>query len=395
MKSLSINSSDKLLSTINLPPSKSYANRALIIAALNKKSNTLFNLPEASDVTNLLNCFKGIGLETKSVRGGLQIINSFPSCEGDGADLDVGDGGTTARFLAAMLLLGKKTYTLKLGKRLKDRPWSHFISLVKLLGAKAELVDSFLKLQGPLKFPPNLEVDCSETTQFATAFQLIFFDKEVKVSPLNLKSSISYWNMTEEVIREMNANDHYHIPMDWSSASYPLAFGALNQTIEFPGLKSDEFQADCKFLDILESYEAISYKADGSVVVKPARKSGPLSFDVSDALDLVPSLSFFLAHIPGIHELKGIKNLHFKESDRLKEVIHLLKIFGRSSTSKDTSLIIEGHEKKITDKINLIMPDDHRMVMTGTLFLLHHNGGSIEPTQAVEKSYPEFFTIIN
>jgi 5-enolpyruvylshikimate-3-phosphate synthase len=34
------------------------------------------------------------------------------------------------------------------------------------------------------------------------------------------------------------------------------------------------------------------------------------------------------------------------------------------------------------------------MVMTGTLFLLHHGGGTISPSEAVCKSYPDFFNLI-
>jgi 5-enolpyruvylshikimate-3-phosphate synthase len=45
--------------------------------------------------------------------------------------------------------------------------------------------------------------------------------------------------------------------------------------------------------------------------------------------------------------------------------------------------------------VDLDLPDDHRMVMTGTLFLLYHNGGTIRPAEAVNKSYPSFFEIIS
>jgi 5-enolpyruvylshikimate-3-phosphate synthase len=42
----------------------------------------------------------------------------------------------------------------------------------------------------------------------------------------------------------------------------------------------------------------------------------------------------------------------------------------------------------------LELPDDHRMIMSAALFLRFHQGGSVSPAEAVEKSYPEFFSLI-
>lgn len=391
MKSLKV-SKGLLNSEINLPSSKSYANRVLILAAVLPNSPLIHQLPTASDVTNLLNCLKVVGLKIDDENNVIKFSNTFPSCETTSKEMDVGDGGTTARFLAAMLLLGKQSYTLKLGKRLKDRPWQEFIDLVHSLGAKAVLNNDKLTIQGPVKIPASLEIDCSKTTQFATAFQLIAGDS--KIVPLNLKSSASYWQMTEKLLEEMKGRENYIVPLDWSSASYPLAFGALNQEISFPGLHDDQYQADSKFLKILNMFEAISYAKDGSITVHPAKKHISLNYDVSDALDLVPALSFFLAHIPGKHQLSGIQNLIHKESDRLNEVITLLGLFGKKASTDGMTLIIEGNSSLVNEFQELVMADDHRMVMTATLFLLHHHGGTVSPADAVEKSFPDFFKLI-
>lgn len=390
MQSLSVKKGH-LQSSVQVPSSKSYANRALILCALNKKKTLLSNLPAATDVTNLLRCLSDIGLHIETNDHSVRIINSFPECETNDTEIEVGEGGTTARFLAGLLLLGKKTYVLKLGTRLKARPWKEFIDQAKSLGASVSLVNDKLTIQGPMTFPKVLEVDCSKTTQFATAFQLIA-PATTQVKPINLNSSLSYWKMNEKIMNDLKA-DSYSVPADWSSASYPLAFAALNHAIHFPGLHFDEFQADAKFLQILKKYKSVTESNDG-LKVSPAEREGNLEFDVSDALDLVPTLAYFLSHIKGRHVLKGIENLVHKESDRLSEVMKLMKIFERHSEVKENALIIEGHHKLIDKEQHLKLPDDHRMVMVGTLFLLHHQGGSLTPSEAVDKSYPEFFKLI-
>ena len=392
MQSLSLNKG-MMREKVHVPSSKSYANRALILSALLDNVPLLKNLPLATDVTILLKALEKVGLNIEKADGDILITNSFPACEITSAEIEVGEGGTTARFLAALLLLGKMPYQLILGQRLKARPWQEFIELVGSLGGKANLKDNVLSLQGPIQLPVELKIDCSKTTQFASAFDLISVNTKAKVIPLHLSSSQSYWAMTEKMVKAMAGMESYSIPLDWSSASYPLAFGALNQKMDFPGLFPDELQADAKFFQILKQFQAVTLNENGIAVI-PLDEHHSLKFDVSDALDLVPTLGYFLAHIEGLHELNGIQNLIHKESDRLGEIIKLLKVFDREAHTDGKSLFIKGDKNRINEKRDLSLPNDHRMVMVGALFLLHHGGGTLAPATAVEKSYPEFFDLI-
>lgn len=378
-----------------MPSSKSYANRALILAAQSHHPIIINNVPSASDVSNLICCLVKIGLKITQNDDRLIIENSFPACERSEIqdEIYVGEGGTTARFLAALLLLGRNQYVLRLGNRLKMRPWTEFLDLVKELGGKAHLNDSRLVLQGPLVLPDILHIDCAKTTQFATAFQLLRLSTGTSVKPLNLSTSQSYWSMTEKLVEDFKGVTAYDVPLDWSSASYPMAYAALNHEIVFPGLFPDPWQADSKFYDILSSFDCIK-QTDEGLTVKPFTEHRSVKLDVSDCLDLVPTLSYFLAHVEGKHELSGVLNLIHKESDRLQEVMKLLKIFGRHAIFHEDKLTIEGSSKKIEVSIELDMPDDHRMVMVGTLFLLQHGGGRIAPTESVTKSFPGFFDLI-
>lgn len=383
----------RLVSEVDVPSSKSYANRALILAAIQKNPYQLVDLPVATDVTILIDCLKKIGLEIEPQSKNLTMVNSFPECECADQTLDVGEGGTTARFLAALLLMGQKTYKLQLGERLRQRPWADFIHVARSLGASAELNSGVLTLRGPITFPELLEIDCSETTQFATAFQLIA-PSHCRVIPNNLIASESYWKMTAEIIKRISSSLTYVIPKDWSSASYPMAFAALNQEIFFPQLQMDQFQADSKFVEILKNYNSI-IELDNGFKVRPSLFTGDLAFDVSDCLDLVPTLAYFLAHIKGEHHLIGVDNLIHKESNRLEQVVLLLSKFERKSLTDGTNLRIYGHTEIVNRDIILDVPNDHRMVMAGTLFLLHHHGGTVSPASAVTKSYPRFFDLLD
>lgn len=384
-----------LPSIVNLPTSKSYANRALILSALKPHTVTLENVPDADDVLFLIKALKEIGLDIHIDNEKVEVRNNFPDCEKNAeVYLEVGEGGTTARFLACMLLLGKSKYILKLGKRLKERPWGEFIKVANELGAHCSLNGEELSIQGPVIVNEKLEVDCGQTTQFASGFQLAFALKKIAVLPKNLNSSQSYWKMSQGLIDHFQSNRNYSIPLDWSSASYPMAFAALKHEIFFPKLHRDSFQADEKFFDILNTFGCIQEASNGVRITQITDRNKDVSVDVSDCLDLVPTLAFFLAHIEGTHILKNIDNLIHKESDRLNEIIKIIHAFGFHTKTVGSDLVIEGSINVFGKKMDLILPDDHRIVMCASLFMRYHQGGSVDPKEAVKKSYPKFFELL-
>lgn len=376
--------------TVIVPTSKSYANRALILAALKKNATTLRSVPDATDVTHLISALRQAGLEITSEGNTVIVKNSFPECENEGATIETGEGGTTARFLAGLLLLGKKDYTLNLGKRLRERPWDEFIRAARELGGSARLEGGKLHIQGPIRNAESLRIDCSRTTQFATAFDLVL--SNTKVEPVHLLSSQSYLLMNEPIKEHFRNHHEYVIPADWSSASYPMTFAALNHTIHFPNLNYDPFQADAKLLSVLNDLGAVE-TSDSGLIVKKMMRLHAVDISMSDCLDLFPAMAFLVSHIEGQHRLSGLANLAHKESDRLSEMIRLLTAFGRKTIIQGDALLIEG-SSRIEKHADLVLPDDHRIVMTAALFLRHHNGGTLSPADAVNKSYPQFFELM-
>ena len=108
--------------TIKVPTSKSYANRLLILSSLYPEEFFLRDVNSCEDVAYLVQALKKIGIEIEHDGHNLRIKGCFPTCEfdlGQALDLDLGNGGTTVRFLLPFLSLGKRLYRLKLGNRLR------------------------------------------------------------------------------------------------------------------------------------------------------------------------------------------------------------------------------------------------------------------------------------
>lgn len=391
-------SSGKLSREIKLPRSKSFANRLLILAALSDKETVITDLPLVDDVRLLLDCLKQVGVHHRRIGNKDFIMGPFPLCRHGREEmvLEVGEGGTTARFLASLLALDDRPYKLKLLGKLHLRPWEELLEALRSLKVKIELKNNELSLCGPALFEKKvMATSAKRSTQFATSLALAF-SKSIKIIPKGMTSSMSYWSMTEDLIKAFNLSSErqFTVPVDWSGASYPVCFAALTQETYFPGLHYDHHQADAKLFDLLNRLGGIKSVSEKGIIIQPLEnRLQDIVIDVHDCLDLVPALSFFLSHIKGVHSLKGVRNLIHKESDRLTEIRSLLSFFDRFTEydEKNDVLTIKGSTDSFSGAPLIETAPDHRMVMTAALFLRLHSGGDLLNTHCIEKSFKDFF----
>lgn len=394
MKSVKI-SNEKIPSLIEAPSSKSYANRALILGALSPKAITIQNLPQSRDVDDLILNLKEIGLDIDQIEDQVTIKNNFPTCEKKDSDspimLSGSEGGTTIRFLITLLSMGQNEYILKLKARMKERPLSEQSEQLNRLGAVVEINDDQVKIQGPIDHTCEVEVDCSETTQFASSLYLVSSVKDILVKIKNLSFSSLYIEMTKNLVREFSSP--YIVPADFSSLSYIAAYGFLNQDLEIKGVsKIDTFQADAKLFNYVEQLGGTYKIENDQLFIYESQLAGRIEIDVRECLDLFPTLIYLAMFSDAEFVFKNLGPLKFKESDRVAEMIKLLEAFNARFSYDETSEILKIEQsdlKKPEKSPNL--PNDHRIVMSFTLMLKHMGGGKVEQYQAVEKSFGNFF----
>src|SRR5947209_19811633 len=124
--------------TITPPGSKSLTNRALVLSALAEGPCTLTNVLFADDTRVMLDCLGKLGFELEvdepNRRVGVGGRNGeIPAAA---AELFCGNSGTTIRFLAAMVSLGRGRYTLDGIPRMRQRPIGQLVELLRNLGAR-------------------------------------------------------------------------------------------------------------------------------------------------------------------------------------------------------------------------------------------------------------------
>ncbi len=390
---------------IELPTSKSHANRALIIGAIRGGGFQVNFLPESTDVLNMLSCLEKVGLRFIRIKDSVSFLNSFPDCEketsGDFIDLQTGDGGTTNRFLLALLSRGRKTYRFFPSEKMSERPMNDLLRPLGLLSVAVEINKNgaWIEIKGPASLvkTSSVDIDCGKSTQFASAMMLAFSHLPLTINPLNVKASETYLEMTKYLLRESLYKSSIDVPVDFSSLSYPLALALAGGSVLIKNCRAiDPYQADASFIEIaLQAGADLQWTPEG---LKASSKNAlkPFNVDGSRCPDLVPALVFLATQIEGESVLTNLSILRHKESDRLFELMKILKSCSIPFQFNESRAQINLSGRcRSQSPVTILPPRDHRMVMTAYLFLRAGAGGVLGEADCVDKSFPGFFQIMN
>ncbi len=376
--------------SVKINYSKSWTNRALICGAQSKKKIEILNTSDSTDTLNLTKALIDIGLNIEKKANILTIYNSFPQCEVKNKTANkiyCGDGGTTTRFLTSLLSLGDNNYTLITNQRMMSRPMEGLFSALKNLEVKIDSKN--LSIQGPLK-KKNIVIDCSETSQFYSSLLLVLEEKLIQ--PKNLIYSKPYVELTKHIKNIFTTNSKIDIPIDWSSASFLICYAAITRETLFSNIFSiDKFQSDSRILEHLNLMGGRFDLNQNGLRVFKSELNG-ITIDCSDHPDLVPALVFICSYANGNSRLLNLKNLKFKESDRIEQILKTLKSFSVKYNYNESQDYLEicGPSPKVSF-ISRQLPPDHRIIFLNSLFMFYNNGGELDNSHTVNKSFSDFY----
>ena len=262
--------------TVELPISKSIANRVLIRKALrgeDLKGFTSTTMPE----------------DVRVMANSLSAVNP--------TRLDVGNCGTAMRFLTAYFAAKPGADLIIDGcARMRERPIGQEVDALRELGADIEYTDKPgfppLHIRGQKLQQKPVRIEQPLSTQFVSALLLIGADVTTDITS-------PYIDMTRAVVA-----GHEEMEPDWSAAAFWFERRALGLTdsLEFPGLRDDSVQGDKIVRKIFAGIEARSLR----------------TLDCSDFPDLVPAIAVTCRLLHYDLKLSGLGSLRMKESDRLQ-----------------------------------------------------------------------------
>ena len=374
---------------ITAPPSKSMAHRALIFGALTEKS-VIKNIAFSKDIEATLNCLKTLGacvsIKGNTVTlGGLNIKN-IP----ENSVIDCYESGSTLRFLLPLCMAAGKKVTLKGAKRLFERPLTIYEDIANEQGITFIKNEDSVTVCGSLK-SGNYTVEGNISSQFITGLLIVLplLSGNSKITVTGKFESASYIDLTVSAMSEFGiktnrngnvfemdgnqkpANTVYTVEGDCSNAAFLEAFNYLGGNVIVKGLNENTLQGDRVYKDIFIGL-----------------KNGCKEFDLSDCPDLAP-VCFAVASALYGGTFTGTARLKIKESDRAVAMKNELKKFGINLIVEENRVIVEKGILKTPNTI-LCGNNDHRIVMALSL-VCTLVGGTISGTQAVSKSYPDFF----
>ena len=398
---------------VKVPPSKSFAHRAVLAAFLSGGECKINNIRLSEDISATLNCIKALGAEFEYDAKKSNVLISRKADSPCGKTrLDCGESGSTLRFLITIALCFSQDLEFTGQGRLMERPMKPIFDIFDEKGIKYSLKNGVLSVKGKLS-TGDFKIDGSVSSQFITGllFALPLLDGDSRITIEGNLTSKGYIDITLNVLKRFGIkieNDNYQfftikgnqqykaknytVEGDFSQAAFFLAAGAIGCDIVCTGLKENSLQGDKKILDIIsqtgakiEKVGTNSYKATAT-----ANMHG-ITVDADEIPDLVPIMAVLLAFCKGESRIVNAARLRIKESDRLAATCSELQALGADITEGEDFLIINGVQ--VLSGNTVYSHNDHRIAMAAAIAACRCEGEVIidGALKAVKKSYPEFF----
>ncbi|MBI3931091.1 MAG: 3-phosphoshikimate 1-carboxyvinyltransferase [Chloroflexi bacterium] len=392
------------------PSSKSYTIRALMSAALARGESEIIQPLGSDDTEAATDVLAKIGVGIHQDEGYWRV--SGGDFREPGSDLPCRESAATLRFMTAIGSLVPGRCRLTSDPSLAVRPIKPLIQALGQLGVDCHqnkegvvVIKGGSLRGGVAALPGNI------SSQFVSALLLVspLADEDVKIrltTPLEsqpfvlmtieclktfgIKVNFSRDLREFETVRQRYQPAKYGVEGDWSSASYPLALGALCGEVAVENLNPESLQGDKAILDFLRALGASVTTGKNSVTIKKARLKA-IKANLSDCIDLLPTVAVLAAAADGVSEFSGIERARLKESNRPSALREGLEGMGIKVTEESNKLSITGSPARgsVIDSRG-----DHRIAMAFSLLGLVAGGTIINDAECVSKTYPEFWEIL-
>ena len=214
--------------SIDVPGSKSISNRALILAVLCDTEVQLQGMLNSEDVSLMKEALVSLGVSIQQgeqpnslkVRG---CGGSFPIKK---QKIEVGNAGTVARFLTALLALQKDgTYHLDGSEAMRLRPMKELLSSLERAGCRFEFHGEegffpFTMRTNGLR-PGDFEVDATQSSQVLSAILMIapLLERNLSLSFEGGTVSVPFVDITLSMMKDFSGSEDFSSSFTSSSVT--------------------------------------------------------------------------------------------------------------------------------------------------------------------------------
>ena len=394
---------------VTAPSSKSYTIRGLMCAALARGRSEIIHPLISEDTEAAAEVLGQIGVSIHKQGSRWQVMGG--PLKQPTEDLFCRDSAATLRFMTAICALVPGKCRLLLGPSLSKRPITPLLQALGQLGVNCRADGASVTVRGGRLKGGIVKLPGDISSQFISALLLIapLAEGGISIRLTTPPKSKPYLKMTldclekfgikleaPEDLREFEVPKQeyrpasYQIEGDWSSASYLLALGAVLGKVTVTNLNPESLQGDRIMLNLLKDMGAQVLVSNDSVTVQRSKLEA-ITADLSDCIDLLPTLAILAAVADGASQFTGIKRARLKESNRVAALREGLTRMGIKVIEETDSLTIVGSRPKGS---SIDSHDDHRIAMAFSILGSSTGGTTINGAECVRKTYPEFWDIL-
>ena len=422
----------KLRGEAALPASKSYAQRAILLAALATGTTKLYGVTLCDDIVSSIGVAQSLYADV-SLDGTILTIEGHQDILHDGLrvrdnSLFVGESGLLARLCIPLAGLTKEAIEISGEKTLLRRKVDDHRAALRKLGLRLTFTDRShlpVTVRGRLK-AGAVEVDGSKGSQMISGMLMALSqcDSEstlvisgVTSEPyINLTTYIaSFFGLTgydcpELADKNTQEEDNYYrtwyidplqritpvlgleVERDWSAAAMLLVAGAVAGEVTLRGLDLLSRQSDAVIFELLrQNHVDIVCDPEKNTITVRRSILCPFYFDINDAPDLFAPLFVLAAFSHGESVISGIGRLKNKESNRAESFAEEFGKLGVRTTVSGGEMTIYGEENRRLWKASCSSHGDHRLAMALLVASLFADGPvRIDDTDCIAKSFPGF-----
>ncbi len=427
----------KVRGQVTVPGSKSITNRALVLAALADGTTLLRGALWSEDTQWMVAALQKLGFAVSVTPDEGEGCNRQIRVEGRGGvvppggslgqplEIGVGNAGTAARFLAALLCLGRGAYRLHGTERMHERPQAALFDALRQLGYSVDSPNGRLPavIQGGGRRPGPCRVGMLESSQFASALLLCARAGgwDVAVEGDDPEES-PYVAMTTRLIDVFpQPGGEVVIEPDTSGGSYFWAAGsweppsgppealvsatalelALEPTVQVARWPRSGWQVDERFPEWCARLEqrSLGFARDvlglGAAELERLRREAGWPdaprLEISRRRDLGDSIMTAIALAPLLAQrvrFTDLGRLRLQECERVEALrAELTRCGARVVEIGDTLEVFPSD----LHGAEIVTYNDHRMAMCFAILGLKVPGVRIQNPACVRKTFPSFF----
>jgi len=408
---------------IVVPGDKSIAHRAVMLASVAQGQSRIYNLSGGDDNSRTVRAFRQLGVNIFRAGEALRVEGKgWDGLEAPSGVIDCGNSGTTMRLMSG--LLAGRPYLSRLDGdgSLRQRPMQRIIEPLSLMGAKIASAAGNglapLKIRGGELHGIHYRMPIA-SAQVKSAILLAALQAdgtttveepiksrdhtEVMLAGFGCRIRVQGSVVAVDGGQNLVAQD-VRIPGDLSSAAFFLVAGAT-----VPGSDIAIRNVGCNptrdgIIEILgrmgAAIEVMNERSEAGERVADMRVRGGALRGVevepelaAKTIDEYPVLSVAAALAGGVTTFSGVKELRYKESDRIAAMTEGLRRVGVKVEEREDGMTIYGGSRLRGAAVRSFA--DHRVAMAFAVAALSTGGAiEIDDARCVDISFPTFFDLM-